>query len=79
MCDNKEFYYTFIDKESNIDMIKIQKMAFIYNALDNGWSIKKRGDYYVFKKQHDGKEEVFLDSYLTNFINDNINILNNMS
>ena len=27
---------------NNIDYIKIQKMAFIYNALENGWNVKKK-------------------------------------
>ena len=34
-----------------IDKIKFQKMVFLYNALDNGWSIKKRNDSYIFTKK----------------------------
>ena len=34
------------DKQVEIDKIKFQKMVFLFNALDNGWSIKKRKDSY---------------------------------
>lgn len=57
-----------------IDKIKFQKMVFLYNALDNGWSIKKRNDSYIFTKNHEGKKEVFDDSYLSIFMKDNVNI-----
>ena len=30
--------------ELNIDYIKLQKMAFLYNALENGWTIKKQNE-----------------------------------
>ena len=51
-------------------------MAFIYNALENDWKVKKNGDCYVFTKNHGGKKEVFLDSYLKKFIKMNLNIEN---
>ena len=43
---------TFNEKEiTNIDLIKLQKMTLLYNALENGWSIKKADNCYVFKKK----------------------------
>jgi hypothetical protein len=62
-----------------IDKIKFQKMVFLYNALDNGWSIKKRNDSYIFTKNHEGKKEIFDESYLSIFMKDNININNILS
>lgn len=62
------------DNSLEIDKIKFQKMVFLYNALDNGWSIKKRKDSYIFTKNHEGKKEVFDDSYLSMFMKDNIDI-----
>ena len=59
-----------------IDNIIIQKMAFIYNALENGWDIKKNNEKYIFSKKHEGKKEVFLDSYLRQFLENNISIKN---
>jgi hypothetical protein len=62
-----------------INRIKFQKMLFLYNALDNGWSIKKRKDSYIFTKAHEGKKEVFEESYLSIFMKDNMNINNILS
>ena len=60
----------------NLEMnkIKFQKMVFLFNALDNGWSIKKRNDSYIFTKNHEGKIEVFDDSYLMKFMKSNLDI-----
>jgi hypothetical protein len=60
----------------NVDMIKLHKMAFIYNALENGWKVKKNKDYYIFSKNHEGKKEVLLDSYLKKFVTSNLDINN---
>lgn len=57
-----------------IDTIKLQKMAFIYNAVESGWSVKKRKEAYVFTKNHEGKKEIYLDTYLRSFIETNIDI-----
>jgi hypothetical protein len=62
-----------------IDKIKFQKMCFLFNALESGWSIKKRGESYIFTKNHENKKEVFDESYLSIFMKDNININNLLS
>ena len=38
------------NSKSNIDMIKLQKMAFIYNALEKGWRIQKKKPYIFLQK-----------------------------
>ena len=58
--------------KNQIDYIKIQKMSFIFNAIESGWSVKKHEDKYIFSKKHEGKKEVFLESYIHNFIKTNI-------
>ena len=67
-----------IDKDINntmqIDTIKLHKMAFLYNALEEGWRIKKKKDMYIFTKNHEGKKEVFSDDYLKRFMKGNLNI-----
>ena len=63
-----------VPSELNIDFIEIQKMSFLYNALNSGWSIKKQEDKYIFSKKHEGKKEVYLDTYLQKFIESNLNI-----
>ena len=62
------------NKQIEIDKMKFQKMVFLYNALENGWSIKKRNDSYIFTKNHEGKREIFDDSYLSIFMKDNADI-----
>ncbi len=62
-----------------IDQIKFKKMVFLYNALDNGWSIKKKLNSYIFTKNHEGKKEIFDESYLSIFMKDNSNINNILS
>ena len=59
---------------NEINHIKLQKMAFIYNALEDGWTIKKKNNAYIFTKNHEGKKEVFLDNYLKKFLENNFNI-----
>ena len=63
----------YLENHLTIDRIKFQKMIFLYNALEDGWSIKKRNDAYVFTKNHEGKKEVLHESYLLNFMK-NINL-----
>jgi len=55
---------------SNIQMNKkqFQKMIFIMNALDQGWSVKKSQDSYIFTKKHENRREIFQENYLENFI-----------
>lgn len=66
-----------LDKEKlNIDLIQLQKMAFLFNALENGWSVRKENNYYVFKKNHEGKKEVYLDKYLQQFLCKNLDLEN---
>lgn len=63
------------NKYINIDNFEYKKMRFLYNALNDGWSISKNQDYYIFKKKHKNKKEVFSDTYLQEFICKNL-ILN---
>ena len=56
----------------NIDNIKIQKMMFIFNALEDGWIIEKTNESYIFRKKHEEKREFFSDSYLKEFIKTHI-------
>jgi len=55
-----------------LTIIKKAKMVFIFNALEKGWKIKKKGERFVFSKKHKGKKEVFSDEYLKRFINSNL-------
>jgi hypothetical protein len=67
------------DQSLEIDKIKFQKMVFLFNALDSGWSIKKKKDSYIFTKNHEGKKEIFDEEYLSIFMKDNSDINNLLS
>jgi hypothetical protein len=57
--------------QMDLDQKTIYKMAFIYNSLEQGWSVKKRDGKYIFQKSHNGKREIFQDNYLEKFITEN--------
>ena len=63
-----------INNKVKINNLDLQKMIFLYNALEDGWQICKNEEKYIFVKKHEGKKEVFLDTYLQRFINDNMDI-----
>lgn len=66
-------------KNLKIDKVTFQKMVFIYNAIENGWTIKKNNDSFYFTKKLENKKEVFLDKYLSDFIDKNFNTENLLS
>tara|TARA_B100000963_G_C22435107_1_gene583960 strand:+ start:449 stop:676 length:228 start_codon:yes stop_codon:yes gene_type:complete len=68
-----------IPEKINIDNFELQKMIFIYNALEEGWQIKKNQNKYIFSKRHENKKEIYLDSYLETFLTSNIEVKNNMT
>lgn len=49
----------------------VQKMMFIMNALEKGWSVRKSKDSYIFTKKHENKKEIFQENYLETFIASN--------
>ena len=66
---NVEYLEEYIKNgDLKIDNIIFQKMLFIYNALDDGWSIKKKDSSYVFSKNHEGKKEILEETYLLKFM-----------
>lgn len=65
-----------IPDKLEIDNFVMQKMAFLYNAIEEGWDVKKLDDKYIFSKKHEDKTEVYLDSYLQKFLENNIKISN---
>lgn len=53
------------------DLLTKQKMLFIFNSLENGWTVTKRDDNYVFSKKHENSSEVLTDDFLKSFIINN--------
>lgn len=68
---------TLIDLENKnykVDSIIFQKMLLLFNAIEDGWTIKKKNDSYVFIKNHEGKREIFDEKYLSSFMKANFDI-----
>lgn len=61
------------NENQDINYITLEKMKFLYNALETGWTIVKKDDKYIFNKKHEGEKEIYLDSYLQQFIVANMN------
>ena len=57
-----------------LDVIKFQKMVFLYNSLEQGWTVKKKDNAFVFTKKHEGQKEVLEDSYLLKFMKTNLDL-----
>jgi len=66
------------NRNSEIEILELQKMIFIYNALKTGWGVKMltNGRFEFKKSKANVKKEVFLEDYLKRFIEHNLNIEN---
>ena len=66
----------------DFDKIKLSKMSFIYNAINDGWTVEKQlnnnDEKYIFKKKHENKKEIFSNNFLEKFINKNLNNKNTL-
>ena len=60
--------------EKTIDYKDIQKMLFIFNALNDGWSVKKIDNYkFEFLKDNEKlKKEIILEDCIKKYIKYNI-------
>lgn len=61
-----------------MDIIALQKMIFIYNALKKGWTVKYLDDnkFEFIKDKSKLKKEINLENYLQKFVQYNLNIEN---
>ena len=63
-----------VGDKTKLDPITFQKMIFIYNAIDDGWNVKKVADTYVLSKKHLGKKELLRDDYLSTFMDQYLDV-----
>ena len=62
------------DKNIEIPQKLFQRILFIANAVEHGWTVKKLQDSYVFYKKHENKKEIFQADYLEKFIESNLSL-----
>ena len=60
--------------ETNYNEKQLKIMIFVMNALEKGWSVKKKNDDFIFTKKHENKKEVFEQTFLENFIQSNFDM-----
>ena len=36
----------------------LAKISFIYKAIEDGWSVKKKNNTYIFKKKHENQKKI---------------------
>jgi hypothetical protein len=64
----------YLEKNITIKNIQFQKMLLLYNAINDGWGVKKENNSYIFTKPHNNIKEVFKEEYLTSFMNKNFDV-----
>lgn len=62
------------NKTYKIDNVRFQKMLLLFNAVEEGWTIKKKNDSFFFTKKHENKKEIISDAYLLTFMQTNLDI-----
>ncbi len=64
------------NNDLNFENTQIQKMVFIFNAVNDGWTVKKLDvDTYEFNMDTEKiKKEIVLDDYLKKFIRNNLDV-----
>lgn len=60
---------------NNINLVNMYKMAFIYNSILNGWTVRKLKDgKFEFSKNKDEIKEFHLENFLEKFVDMNLNM-----
>lgn len=71
---NLDYLKDITNKNYKIDPLKFQKMLFMYNAIEDGWCLKKNADSYIFTKKNANKKEIIKDDYLYSFMKSNLEL-----
>jgi|OM-RGC.v1.031707968 hypothetical protein len=59
---------------SNLGKKELIIMTFLYKSLENGWTIRKSKDIFLFKKKHNGQREILDPNYLSKFMDEHLDI-----
>lgn len=60
------------DQHAQVSERELQTMVFLYNAVNDGWTVKRRRGVYVFQKKHRNRQEVESSRYLDTFIDKHV-------
>ena len=73
VMENIEIHQKLINNVE-IDPILFKKMSLVFNAIEDGWTIKKINKSYIFTKKHENKQEVYEEKYLLHFLKTNMGL-----
>ena len=63
-----------LEDNFKVNPIQFQKMVLLTNAIEEGWTVKKKHKSYIFTKNHENKKEVLEDAYLLKFMKTNLDL-----
>ena len=53
---------------------EMSKMVFIFNAIEDGWNVKKNKNSYIFSKHKSKEKQIFTEDFLNKFITKYFNL-----
>lgn len=53
---------------------EMSKMVFIFNAIEDGWNVKKTKNSYIFSKHKSKEKQVLTEDFLNQFITKYFNL-----
>lgn len=66
--------YTIQKYFNSLSVKELHKVKFIINALENGWTIQKQKEKYIFRKKHKNKNKIKKNNYLYKFVDKNLKL-----
>lgn len=63
---------------NNDEKIRYYKMLMIYNAIDDGWTVRKVNGVYKFNKRNEDRDEMLKEGHIDKFLKESIEYLSNI-
>lgn len=60
------------------EKIKYYKMLIVFNAIEDGWTVKKCNGIYKFYKRNEDRDEMLQESHVDTFLRESLDYLTNL-
>jgi hypothetical protein len=67
-----------LKKNKKEEKIKYYKMLIIFNAIEDGWTVKKSNGTYKFYKKNQDRDEMLQESHIDTFLRESFDYLSNI-
>jgi len=67
-----------LKKAKEEEKIKYYKMLMVFNAIEDGWTVKKCNGIYKFYKRNEDRDEMLQESHIDTFLKDSLDYLSNL-